>query len=104
MGFVERRNRRVADIRNHVRTAVREGTLGWQFERDGYRTLNGVQPLSHLAAHARDRLQKQARIGVQGLLEQGANIRLFHDHAQIHDHHFVGDVGNHGQVVGDVQH
>ena len=104
VGFVERRNGRVADVRNHIRAAVREGALGRQVEGDGHRALDGVQPLPHLAAHARDRFQEQARVGMQGLLEQGTHVRLFHDHAQVHDHHFVGDVRDHGQVVGDVEH
>ena len=36
-----------------------------------------------------------------GVCEKHANRRALNDLAQVHDHHVVGDVGDHRQVVGD---
>jgi hypothetical protein len=39
--------------------------------------------------------------GMPVLVKQTISLRLFHDHAQIHDDHPVGNVPNHGKIVCD---
>ena len=36
-------------------------------------------------------------------VEQGVALGLLHHPAEIHDHHFVADLSDHGKIVGDEQ-
>jgi hypothetical protein len=48
-----------------------------------------------------DGLQEDLGVGVQGVAVYFITGAEFHDPAQVHDPHPIGDVAHHGQIVGD---
>jgi hypothetical protein len=55
----------------------------------------------HLRARNRHRRQQRSGVGVQGIVVEPLAVGHFHDLAEIHHCHPVGDVADDGEVVGD---
>ncbi len=53
---------------------------------------------------ARNRPQQRAQIGVPRPAEDIVERAAFHDLAAIHHDDFLGDIGDHPEIVGDQQH
>ena len=53
---------------------------------------------------ARDGAEQGFQVGMARFREDVAHLAGFHHLAPVHDHDFLGDVGDHAQIVGDHQH
>jgi len=80
--------------------ARRKTTARRQIDQVRHRTRDDVQALFDLAEH-RDRADQPLRIGMQRLIEQGVDIRLFDDLAGIHDGDAFSHLCHHTQIVCD---
>ncbi len=73
----------------------------------GRRPGPGVEPGMPVSARAwrqvRDRVEQRAGVGVRGLAEHRVPRAELDDLPRVHDGDPVGDVGDDGQVVGDVE-
>ena len=74
-------------------------TLG-QIPGAGHHALDGIQGVPFLV-DAGDGLEQANGIGMPGVLEDGAHIRVFHLFPCVHHHHVPGDLGDNAQIVGD---
>ena len=57
--------------------------------------------LFHLRICDRDRGKKRLRIGMERMLIEFLVVGIFNDAAEVHDGNTVGDVADHGEVMGD---
>src|SRR4051794_17658871 len=62
------------------------------------------QPLAGMHVEARDGAEQRLEIGVARIGEDVAHLARFHHLAPVHDDDFLGDVGDHTQIMGDHQH
>ena len=69
--------------------------------QDGGLPLDHLQPRGALAGERGNGFQQGTGIGVLRLGKQVLDGGLFHHLPAIHDHHTVGDGGNHAKVMGD---
>ena len=58
-------------------------------------------PMRSCPVHLRHRTEQPDRVGMLRLREQSGDRRLFDLAASIHHHDPIGDLGDHGKVVGD---
>ncbi len=73
-------------------------------QRVRHHALDHVQALRIVVLQAGDGLQQAQRVGVHRVVEQRADLGFLHHLAAVHDHHAVGRLRHHAQVVRDQQH
>ena len=92
-----------ADVHAGV-APVGEVAARGHLQRVRHHALDHVQALRVVVLQAGDGLQQAQRVGMHRVVEQRAHLGFLHHLAAVHDHHAVGRLGHHAQVVRDQQH
>ena len=107
LSLLQVRHRRVAAARFGVGAARVEGAARRHARRIGHVARNRHQraPVRRPASSSRGtERSRPVGVGHQRVLQQRHDAAPLDDAARIHDHHPVGDLGHHAQVVGDEDH